>query len=88
MTIKELEIKRAEEFIVKQLPPIAKSFILNSPRVNKTIEKYEDIILSFMNENGSINGKMLNSFLLEKYPNITNWINVPNEDFYLIAFIN
>ena len=84
LTPKELELQRTEEYIVKQLPPLVKTFVLNSPKVNKTIEKYERLILSIMNENGTINGKILNTIIEEKYPEIMQWINIPNTSFYLI----
>ena len=83
MDIKELEIKRTEEYIINQFPPLFKSFILSSPKINKVVEKYENLIISFMNENGSVNGELLSNVILEKYPNIAQWVNIPRYNFYL-----
>ena len=83
MNIQEFEIQRAEEYLISQFPPLVKTFILNSPKVNKIVEKYEQLIMSFMNENGSVNGKFLNKILVEKYPQIAQWISIPQYDFYL-----
>ena len=83
MSLKELEIQRAEEYLISQFPPLVKTFILNSPKVNKVVEKYEQLLISFMNDNGSIDGELLNKILSKKYPNILQWINIPKHNFYL-----
>ena len=83
MNIKELEVQRAEEYLINQFPPLIKTFVLNSPKINNIIEKYENLLISFMEDNGSINGKLLNKILVEKYPNIAQWINIPQYHFYL-----
>lgn len=83
MDIKELEIQRAEELIINQLPPLARTFILNSRKINIEIEKYEKIIISIMNDNGSVDGQLLNAIIEKKYPKIAQWISIPKCDFYL-----
>lgn len=83
MTLQEMEIQRVEEYIMKQFPPLVKTFVLNSPKVNRIVEKYENLIISFMDENGKVDGKSLNKLLVEKYPEISNWINIPHYKFYL-----
>ena len=83
MNIQELEIQRAEEYLISQFPPLVKTFILNSPKANAIVEKYENLIMSFMNDNGSIDGKLLNKLLVEKHPEIASWINIPQYNFYL-----
>ena len=83
MTLQEMEIQRVEEYIMKQFPPLVKTFVLNSPKVNRIVEKYEKIIISFMDDNGKVDGKLLNELLVEKYPAIANWMNIPQYNFYL-----
>lgn len=83
MSIQEIELQRAEEYLISQFPPLIKTFILNSPKVNAIVEKYEKLIISFMDDNGSIDGKLLNKLLVEKYPEIASWINIPQYNFYL-----
>ena len=83
MTIQEIEIQRAEEYILNQFSPLVRTFILNSPKINKTIEKYEGLLISFMDDKGSIDGKLLNKVLVEKYPSLSQWINIPQYNFYL-----
>lgn len=83
MTIKELEIQRAEKIIIDKLPPVAQTFVLNSRKVNSLIEKYEKIIMDFMNEDGTVDGKLFNSVLQKKYPKIAEWITIPQYNFYL-----
>ncbi len=81
--MKVLEIQRAEKVIMDKLPPLARVFVANSRKINVEIEKFEQIIMSVMNENGAVNGKMLNEILNIKFPKITEWINIPCNDFYL-----
>lgn len=83
MTLQEMELKRVEEYIISKFSPLVKTFILNSPKINRIVEKYEKIIISFMDDNGKIDGKLLNELLVEKYPAIANWINIPQYNFYL-----
>ena len=83
MTIQEMEIQRVEEYVMKQFSPLVKTFVLNSPKVNRIVEKYENLIISFMDDEGKVDGKLLNKLLVEKYPSIANWINIPQYKFYL-----
>lgn len=83
MTLQEMELKRVEEYIMKQFSPIVRTFILNSPKVNKVVDKYEKLIMSYMDDTGKIDGELLNIVLSEAYPELTKWIVVPNYKFYL-----
>lgn len=83
MDIKELEIQRAEELLISRLPPIAQTFVLNSRKINEKIEKVEKLLMSFMNDNGSVDGRLLNKILMEKYPKLAEWISIPETNFYL-----
>ena len=83
MNIKELEIQRAEELVIKYLPPIAQTFVLNSKKINDEIEKLENLLMSFMNDNGTIDGRLLNKVFIEKYPKLAEWISIPETNFYL-----
>ena len=84
MNIKELELQRVEKYLFSKIPPIAKTFVLNSPKVVAYIEKWENLIIAVMNENGSINGELLGELIKEKFPNFSQWLNIPKTDFYLI----
>ena len=83
MTIKELEIQRAEKMIIDKMPTLAQTFILNSRKINILIEKYEKIIMDFMNDDGTVDGKLFNAVLQKKYPKIAEWITIPQYNFYL-----
>ena len=83
MNQKELELQRAEQAIVDRLPPLAKTFVLNSNKIDETVEKYENLLMSFMNENGTIDGKLLNGVFKEKFPKLSEWISIPQTNFYL-----
>ena len=83
MTVKEIEIKRAEEIIYEELPPLVKVFVVNSQKLNKKIEEVEQLIMGFMNEDGKVNGKMLSDLFNLEYPQIAEWFKVPPRDFYL-----
>ena len=83
MDIKELEIQRAEEIIIDQFPPLVKTFILNSQKINKEVEKWENLLMLFMKDNGQIDGKALSAVFVEKYPKLAEWVTIPPYDFYL-----
>jgi hypothetical protein len=83
MNNKELEIQRAEQAIMDRLPPIARTFIFNSKKVDETIEKYEALLMSCMNDNGTVNGELLGTILEHKFPKLAEWINIPKDNFYL-----
>ena len=83
MNNKELEIQRAEQAIMDRLPPLARTFVLNSRKVDETIEKYETLVMTFMNDNGTVNGKLLDSVFRNKFPKLSEWISIPQCDFYL-----
>ena len=83
LNIKEIEIQRVEKLIFDKLPPIARVFVENSKKINKEIEKYEQLLIGFMNDDGKVNGKMLSEVLAIQYPKLSEWITVPPYDFYL-----
>ena len=83
MNSKELELQRTEQAIMERLPPIARTFVLNSRKIDETIEKYENLLMTFMNDNGTIDGKLLDSVFRVKYPKLSQWITIPQNDFYL-----
>ena len=83
LSLKELEIQRAEELIFNNLPPIFRVFVENSRKLNQEIEKYERLLISFMNDDGKVNGKLLSELFVVQYPKLAEWITIPQYDFYL-----
>lgn len=83
MNQKELELQRTEQAIVDRLPPVARTFVLNSRKIDEIVEKYENLLMSFMNDNGTIDGKLLDSIFKQKFPKLSEWISIPQTNFYL-----
>ena len=83
MTNQELEIQRAEKMIFNNLPFYAKTFVLNSKKINSFVDKIESIIINFMNEDGLIDGKSLQIAYEMAFPSLAEWFSIPTKDFYL-----
>lgn len=89
--IQKSEFIAAETVLINKLSsinPLAKTFLLNSPKVQEKIDEIEAGILLCMKENGMVDGKLLGKLLAEKFPSVCQWINVPGGEFRLSDEIN
>ncbi len=78
-----------EGFIGDNLPPLATKFIMNNPMYNKYLSKVEDTIITFMDEEtGMVEGKQAHQTLSMMFPNVSKWISIPRENFYIKDMVN
>ena len=88
MDYKELEIMKAEEAIMANFSPVARGFIMNSRKINAYVVKVESTLMELMDDNGLVDWKALNDILEKKYPQLLEWVALPNRKFRLSQEIN
>ena len=89
--LQQNELDKIEKLVLitlfgKESIPESTSVIFRLMKINPNnyIEKFENMMIPIMNDDGLIDGKMLKKLLyLSKYNEFINLFSIPDKDFYL-----
>ncbi len=78
-----------EMAISENVPPVVSDWIIRSPIYKDTTGKIADVLFMFMDPNtGEIDGASAHALLSQRYPGITKWVSVPQENFKIRDEVN